>query len=1088
MIAGLSGTLLSHDALESLLAAPGGWPGLQLRATAGPRLRSWHASARSRLGPASGARTVFDLIAEPLMRALGFAVIPLGSGHETVDALLTDEAARRTVLTVAAWGTPPATLWRHAVHLALGHGASWCFAVNGPSLRVFDARRTFARRHAEFDLAAALDDERALACFCALLGPPSAAGAGTEAPLDEAVARCERHRAEVRVNLREGVQAALLRLVGAFRGASRRQPDAVLLHESLTVVYRMLFLLFAESRRLVPRWHPVYEAGYTVEAIANGLGRGAEGRGSWETLQAIARLAHRGCRAGALRVPPFNGRLFSPAAAPLADTLPLDDRAVGEAVTALTTRAGPRGRERISYGDLGVEQLGAVYEHLLDFDLAPGGRHARAVLIPTGRRKSTGSFYTPRSLTEFLVRRALGPAVQDRTPEQLLALRVLDPAMGSGAFLVAACRYLAAAYELALVEHGTLAAGDIDESDRAGFRRLVAQRCLFGVDVNPMAVQLGRLSLWLATLSGDRPLTFFDHHLRAGNSLLGASVADILRQPAPGRRTVERDLPLFGVGRLQSSLEQAVGARLAITATPDDTIDQVRGKERALSRLDKPGGPLERWKAAANLWCAAICERTPQPRATFRALLDRVLRDDGPLPERAVSPLRAGADGVAAAERFFHWDLEFPEAFFFQGDGAPRPDAGFDVVIGNPPWEMLREDGARVRTAAVSRFVKTSGIYRLQGPGHANLYQLFLERTVQLLRPGGRAGLILPAGFAADSSSARLRRHLFDRTHVDTFTTLENRRGIFPVHRGLKFLLLTLTNGGCTGQLPLHSGVRSTDDLDRVPDRGPGPPGPTIFVSRELVERLGGEDLAVPEIPDAVDLHIVSGIAFRVPACGAPDGWNVRFGRELNATDDRPHFRESSRSGLPVLEGKHLRPFGVDVTHSRYRMARATAARLLRAEATFGRQRLAYREVSAATNRQTLIAAVVPAGVVTTHTVFCLKSGLDLASQHFLCGVFNSYIANYLVRMRIGSHVTASIIARLPIPRPDAGSPGFRLVARLSEALARGRHGARLARLNAAVAALYGLTPPEYSRVLETFPSVPGGEREASLKLLAGAI
>lgn len=1086
MIAGLSGSLLSHDALENLLAAPGGWPALRRHATTGVRLRSWYAATQPRLGPASSARMIFDLIAEPLMRALGFAVIPLESGRGAVDAILTDAGGGRTALTVAAWGTPPAGLWRHAVHLALGHGARWCLVLNGAAVRIIDARRTFARRHAEFDLAAALDDERALGCFCAVLGAPAETDTGTDGPLGEAVASCERHRAEVRVNLRDGVQAALLRLVGAFRGASRRQSDAVLLHESLTVVYRLLFLLFAESRRLVPRWHPVYEASYTVEALADGLGRGATERGSWETLQAIARLAHRGCRAGALRVPPFNGRLFSPAAAPLADSLPLDDRAVAGAVAALTTRAGPRGRERIAYGDLGVEQLGAVYEHLLDFDLAPGGRRAPAVLIPTGRRKSTGSFYTPRSLTEFLVRRALAPVVQGRTPDQLLALRVLDPAMGSGAFLVAACRYLAAAYESALVEQGTLAAGDIDGSDRAGFRRLVAQRCLFGVDLNPMAVQLGRLSLWLATLSGDRPLTFFDHHLRAGNSLLGASALDIMRQPAPGRRAADRDLPLFGLGRLQTSLEHAVGARLAITAAPDDTIDQVRGKERTLSVLDRPGGPLERWRAAANLWCAAICERTPQPRATFRALLDRVLRDGGPLSERVVSALRAGADDVAAAECFFHWNLEFPEVFFAH-DGGPRADAGFDAVIGNPPWEMLRDDGARNRTAAVGRFAKSSGVYRLQGPGHTNLYQLFLERAVQLLRPGGRAGLILPAGFAADSSSARMRRHLFDRTLIDTFTILENRRGIFPIHRGLKFLLLTLTNGDRTRQLPLRPGARSVDDLDRAPDRGPGEDGATIFVSRELVERLGGEDLAVPAISDPRDLEIVTGIAFRVPACGAPEGWNIRFGRELNATDDRPHFTEDLRGGLPVLEGKHLRPFAVDVARSRCRVAQATATRLLQADASFGRRRLAYREVSGASNRMTLIAALVPAGTVTTHTVFCLKTRLDLASQHFLCGVFNSYVANYLVRMRVGSHVTAAIVARMPVPKPDAGSPGFRRIVRLSEALSRGRRGERLARLNAAVAALYGLTPPEYSRVLETFPLVPEGERAASLKFFTGA-
>src|SRR6185436_6824706 len=158
--------------------------------------------------------------------------------------------------------------------------------------------------------------------------------------------------------------------------------------------------------------------------------------GVWETLQAIARLAHRGCRAGTLRVPPFNGRLFSPAHAPLADCLPLDDGAVRQALLALTTRPSPTGRVPIAYADLGVEQLGGVYERILDFEpAAPDGDIRRLTLVRAERRKTSGSYYTPRTLTELLVRRTLTPLVKDASPDDILSLRVLDPAMGSGAFL-----------------------------------------------------------------------------------------------------------------------------------------------------------------------------------------------------------------------------------------------------------------------------------------------------------------------------------------------------------------------------------------------------------------------------------------------------------------------------------------------------------------------------------------------------------------------------------------------------------------------------------------------------------------------------
>src|SRR5262249_32914891 len=213
-----------------------------------------------------------------------------------------------------------------------------------------------------------LDDPRTFAVLWGLLRAAAMIDAA-DPLLDVAVVLSERHRSAVRESLQAGVHDALTELTGAFRRArAARQRDVAAsardstsTDESLIVVYRLLFLLFAEARGLVPRWHPVYRDGYTIEALREPVERLPRPRGLWEALQAIARLAHRGCAAGSLRVPPFNGRLFSPAHAPLADRLPLDDGAVRRAVLALTTTPGTGGRERISYGDLSVEQLGGVY-------------------------------------------------------------------------------------------------------------------------------------------------------------------------------------------------------------------------------------------------------------------------------------------------------------------------------------------------------------------------------------------------------------------------------------------------------------------------------------------------------------------------------------------------------------------------------------------------------------------------------------------------------------------------------------------------------------------------------------------------------
>ncbi len=1080
MIAGMSGSLVSHDALPQ----PGSDRDAVVR-----RLRRWHHAVLSELGPTAGARTVFDRVAAPLFAQLGYTIVPAAGHGLGVCGVLAVHDRPVAALIVVPWDVDLTTTWRVAVRHGIAHDLRWCFSVNGPTLRVVDARRSYSRRYVEFALAATLDDMSAGRVLCELIG----AGAfdASECGLDRAVRLSERARAAVRASLQAGVHDALLHLLSAFAKASRRRrvDAASTFDESLTIVYRVLFLLFAEARGLVPRWHPTYRESYTIESLRDAIEREPRPRGVWESLQAIARMAHRGCRAGALSVPPFNGRLFSPADAPLSETLPLDDGAVRMALLALTTRKNAGGLQRISYGDLGVEHLGGVYERLLDYQPSMSNGSAPA-LVRAERRKSTGSFYTPRSLTEFLVRRTLAPLVEHATAEEILALRVVDPAMGSGAFLVAACRFLAGALEQALLRDGSAGPGEIGDAERAGFRRTIAQRCLFGVDINPMAVQLGRLSLWLATLASDRPLTFLDHHLRAGNSLVGAGVADLLRQP-PGRgtRPPADALPLFAEGGLDRALASTIGPRLAIACEPGDTLEQVRGKERALARLSEARAPLARWKAAADLWCAAwfSTNRPVASRRIFGALLNGILRGTTDLAPATAATLLGEAAGTARRIACFHWTLEFPEVFHAP-DSTPLDNPGFDAVLGNPPWEMLRGDrgdaGERTRAhadgSALTVFARHAGIYRAQGHGHANLYQLFMERALSLVRRGGRFGLVLPSGFASDAGSAALRRHVLDRASLDTFTGVENHDGVFPIHRGLRFLLVSGAAGGSTSALPCRFGVRSPEVLDAMPDSGTDAEGTTV--GRSLIEHTSPEECAIPELRTSDDLAIFSAVACRVPAFGSHSGWGLRFSRELNATDDRRYFIRSAH-GLPVIEGKQLRPFAVDVSAAPLRIARAAAEELLGAEGPFRRPRLAYRDVASATNRLTLIAAFIPAGIVTTHTVFCLRGESREHVHLFLCGVFNSYVANYLVRLRVGTHVTTRIVDWLPVPKPALDSPSFAVVVRLARRLtARPNDPGAYADLQGICAHLYGLTEAQFEHVLRTFPLAGEAERDAALR------
>jgi hypothetical protein len=1055
-------------------------------------LDGWSERLDASLGPASGVRVVTEAAVIPLLALLGFHVSSRQDSPGRTLLQAASSSARGVVVPVLVLpGHEPLDReWRRLVVEGIRVDARWGFCCNGTALRIVDAHRTWARRYLEFDLRLVASEPEARMLLWSLA---RAEAMDAQPPvLDRAAALSERHGVEMRTSLGSGVLHALARLVEAL--ASQQAPRDVdaLLEQALTVLYRILFLLFAEARGLVPLWHPVYRARYSIDTIVTTLAAGGRYRGLWRAILAISRLAHAGCTAGTLRVTAFNGRLFAPIHATALERAHIDDAVMSEAVLAVSVRRSrAAGLSRVSYRELDVEQLGAVYERVLEY--APVREGRPNLTRSRDARQASGSFYTPRPVTAWLVRQALEPLVRDRTADEVLDLRVLDPAMGSGAFLVGACRYLADAVEERLVREGRWHPGDATEAERAAVRREVAQRCLFGVDLNPMAVQLARLSLWLATLAADKPLTFLDHHLVAANSLVGATFDDVLRRPGgSGRRARADALPLFDQIDAAPALERGVRTRLQIAHDPDDSAAIVAAKDKTLAALQSSDSPIGRWRALLDLWCAAwFWEDGASPgRALVRELSSRILGRTTDLPEHTSGRLLAHASALAARHRFLHWPLAFPEAFADR-HGSPRPDAGFDAVLGNPPWDMVRGDSgeADVRTERRTdarrfiTFVRESGVYRVDTAAHLNRYQLFVERALQLTRDGGRLGLVLPSGVLTDAGVAPLRRHLFDRLDIDSLTGFENRAGIFPVHRSVRFVLLTGTAGRPTTATACRFGLRHADDLERAA-------GSPIVITPSLLSRLSGsDDLGLPDIASQQDLAILDRIAATVPWLGAPDGWGVRFGRELNASDDRGRFAPFSGSAdaRPIVEGKQIEPFRVSVESSRYELRRDRPGR------NVGRRaRLAYRDVASATNRLTLIAAVIPSRAVTTHTLFCAKTPLAADAQYVLCALLNSFVANYLIRKRVNTHVTAALVARLPVPVVGTEHAEFRTLARLSERLSTGAGPAEsrpeYARLQAIAARLYGLTGSEFAHVLTTFPLIPDEVKRRVLAAFQGTI
>jgi hypothetical protein len=1084
MIAGVSGRLLTSSFIESelpTLAGQSSPPAESVRA-----LERWSNHRDAEFGPASSVRSITDGIALPLLELLGFRAKKRVDRHDAVHLETAWRSRPLLPAIVLGWNESPEAAWRGAVLEAIRSDERWTLVINGTSLRIVDARRTWSRHYLEFDLALLAHDETAFRVLWQV--GRAEAMASADRLLDLAVDRCARHGIVVCGALAAGVLEALRALLRGLTRDHRRAASDLLLDQSLTVLYRILFLLFAEARGLVPVWHPVYRDRYTIDSIVSTLLAGRRCRGVWAAIDAISRLAHAGCTAGELRMTAFNGRLFAPSGTDAFERGSIDDEVMSRAVLSISTTPPSRhaGRRRISYRDLDVEELGAVYEQVLEYEMDAGELTRTRDL-----RKATAAFYTPRALTAHVVREALRPLVTGRTAEQVLRLRVMDPAMGSGAFLVAACIYLAEAAEEALIRDGRWDKSDITAADRVALRREVAQRCLYGVDLNPTAVQVARLSLWLTTLAADKPLTFLDHHLVTGNSLIGAAPEDLWRQPGGGPPRGPRPSrpELFDAGDFAPVLRDAVHTRLRIANQQDDSAAIVRAKEKALAALQSPDAPLGRHARALDLWCAGWFwpDGDAPDRTVFGDLLDNVMGRGGALPQRHVGSILRKAQAAASTQRFLHWTLAFPEVFCGD-DGQPLGNPGFDALIGNPPWDMVRGDSGAPDTRhrrrddarCLSAFVRQSGIYRVNVLSHVNRCHLFVERALQLVCRGGRIGMVLPSGTFNDTGCAPLRRHLLDRAAVESLDGCDNRRRIFPIHRSVRFTVMTATVGKATDTIRCRFGIEDLDVVSRPQGREE-----TLTMSRAFISRLSGDDdLAFPDLRSPVDLVILERISALTPMLASTDGWNVTFGRELNASDDRGlfvPFQRDAGGGRPVLEGKQIEPFRVSRDSCRYQLRDDVISRVTR------KPRLAYRDVASATNRLTLIAAVVPADAVTTHTLFCLKTALPMDTQHVLCALLNSFVANYLIRLRVNTHVTASLMARLRVPLVTRDTPLHDRLSVLARTLMHSPGSAEdqpeYAELQGLVARLYGLSAAELRHVLSTFPLIAERVKAETVRL-----
>ncbi|MDM7939713.1 MAG: N-6 DNA methylase [Methanothrix sp.] len=859
-------------------------------------------------------------------------------------------------------------------------GSLWGFVSNGLVMRLLRDNASLTRQaYIEFDIEAMMEQE-AYSDFGLLWLICHESRVTGERPelcwLEKWSQKSQQEGSRALQDLRVGVTEAIRILGEGFlthprnrtlheKLASGELKPQEYYHQLLRTIYRILFLLVAEARGLllVPsasedavdryqRWYSISRLRVLAEKT-----RRSKHSDLWQGMRLLFGLL--GSRTGCpeLGIPALGSFLWSENAVPDLGKADLSNRYLLDAIAQISQVRVDKRISRVDFRNLGAEELGSVYEALLELhpDFTDGCGGFKLEVASGNARKTTGSYYTPTSLINELLDSALVPVMERAEKEgrkqggnagaekALIDLKVCDPACGSGHFLIAAAHRIAK--RLAAVRTGE------DEPTPEPYRKAlrdVISHCIYGVDLNSMAVELCKVSMWLEALEPGKPLSFLDHHLRVGNSLIGAT-PELIAQGIPDgafsaitgddkptciklkkhnkqqRESGQLAIPLSSIrGSFINGL--TVGIQILDTFS-DDTIEHLERKEKLYSLLVESANYQE-LKLVADMWCSAFFlpkTTTSQVQVTTGMLL-QAEKGARLLPEDIRQAVKISSEN----NFFFHWQIEFPEVFNPQRE----QEKGFSVVLGNPPWERIKlqekewfasrvpeianarnkaereklirdlirnspglhaEFEQALREAeASSQFVRESGRFPLCGKGDVNTYTLFAELNRNLVSPIGRAGCVVPSGIATDDTTKEFFQNLTDTGSLISLFDFENRSGIFPdVDSRMKFCLLTMGGSDVKPEMGAefvffaHSTANLKDSEKR------------FTLSAEDIALLNPNTRTCPIFRSKKDAELTKAIYRRVPVLikEARDGqleenpWGIRFMTMFHMSNDSHLFR-----------------------------------------------------------------------------------------------------------------------------------------------------------------------------------------------------
>ena len=522
-----------------------------------------------------------------------------------------------------------------------------------------------------------------------------------------------------------------------------REPAFILL-------YRIMFVLYAEDRAIFPDSRFYYDE-FSLKWIKQEwiLKQSPNSREyeAYDRLKRLFRLIESGSEdldydPSVFCMQSYYGRLFDRKIHTLLDNWKIPNKNVLEAIGMLTRTVDRQGNWFfLDYAALETRHLGAIYERLLEYHLTV--RDGRIDDLPsTKERKSTGSYYTPQYIVNYIVENTVGPIIDkiektegvDEQIDKILDLNILDPAMGSGHFLVGVINYMAE--RICKIECGD----DVSEQKFVERKRDVARRCVYGVDLNPLAVDLAAVSLWLETLSSDKPLSFLSAHLKSGNSLIGSSIDKMLEKQTA--LTEASDATEWSLTKARAGFKKIVNDFIVLETLEDDTPEAVKTKIRKYDIMRARGTVYYDLKFLLDAKVAKSFGVDVPILGDYTAQVGQNSLD-------FASDSR-WAEVAAAARRhsFFHWDLEFPDIFYGR-DGKSRNAPGFDAVVGNPPYG-----------AELSHAERQYHKQRYREIGSTDTAQLMAARGCSLLSYHGFNGFIVPKALVYASNWTKIREYI----------------------------------------------------------------------------------------------------------------------------------------------------------------------------------------------------------------------------------------------------------------------------------------------------------------------------------------